>query len=190
MRIALVGLKTHFADEPPHLVEFHGVVGSGGGYHVLLQHDASQVVGAVLQAQLADLLSRRHPGGLEIGKGVVEDNPAKGQGFEVLNTTGALEPQRLVARLIEPGDEPEESAGLFLQFPHPEHMLDAVLNSFHMAEHHGGGGTHAKGMQVAHDAQPFVRRCLEGRDFLADPVHQNLGPAAGHGIHSRPSGTP
>ncbi len=86
--------------------------------------------------------------------------------------------------MVQPGDEAQEPPGLLLEFPDPEHVLDAVLGGLHMAEHHGGRGPHPQPVQGAHDAQPLVGGGLQGGDVLADLVHQDLRSPARHGVHA------
>src|SRR5262249_16473397 len=48
----------------------------------------------------------------------------------------------------------------------------------HMAEHHGRRGPSAELVPDSMNFQPVVREDLATRDRLADPVHEDLGPAA------------
>ena len=64
-----------------------------------------------------------------------------------------------VLGLEGPGDEGGESAGLFLQIVDVLEVIDAMLDGFADAEHHGGGGPHAELVGGAMDAHPVLRSC-------------------------------
>ena len=100
-----MGLKSHLADQALHLIQGHRVVSSRGGHHVFFQHDASKIIGAVLQAQLTDFLPRCDPGGLKVRQAMVQDDTGQGQGLQVFLSAGAFKSLALVTRLVEPRDE-------------------------------------------------------------------------------------
>ncbi len=63
--IPLVRLVAEVRDEPAHVGHGHAEGRAGLRDHVLLDHDAAQVVRAELQGDLADLLALRHPRALD-----------------------------------------------------------------------------------------------------------------------------
>ena len=67
-------------------------------------------------------------------------------------------PSAVLLRLKAPGDEGGESAGFFLKVADDFEVVDALVEGFADAEHHGGGGAHAELMSGAMDAAPS-RRC-------------------------------
>src|SRR6266436_2146663 len=62
---------------------------AGGGDHVFFDEDAADVVGAELQADLADFNSGREPARLDVVD-VVEIQAADGQRFQVVDRSGFL----------------------------------------------------------------------------------------------------
>ena len=62
-------------------------VGTGGGDHVLLDHQAAEVVGAEAQRDLADLAALGDPGGLHVGE-VAEEDARNGQRLQIFDGGG------------------------------------------------------------------------------------------------------
>ena len=65
-----------FANQPLHVGDAHPKGRAGLRNDILLDHDAAQIVRAIFQRDLADFLSLRHPGALDVGK-IIEINPAQ-----------------------------------------------------------------------------------------------------------------
>ena len=61
-----------------------------------------------------------------------------------------------VLRLVAPGDERGEAAGLVLQRAQPQHVLEPLLVGLDRAVHHRRGGAQAGLVRVAHDVEPLV----------------------------------
>ena len=89
-----------------------------------------------------------------------------------------------VVGLEAPGDEGRESAGLFLEAADDFEMVDALLEGFAHAEHHGGGGAHAELVGGAMDADPIFSAAFEAGDAEADVVVEDFGAAAGDGVEA------
>ena len=92
--------------------------------------------------------------------------------------------ERGVRRLEAPWDECREAAGLFLQFIKPLEMIDAVLELFADAEHHGGGRPHAELVSGAMHVEPVFSQTLQTRNFVANFIIENFSAAAGNGIEA------
>ena len=90
----------------------------------------------------------------------------------------------MLLRLEAPGDEGGESAGFFLQVANDFEVVDALIECFADAEHHGGGGAHAELVRGAMDGDPVVGAALEAGDALADVVVEDFGAAAGDGVEA------
>ena len=90
-----------------------------------------------------------------------------------------------VLRLVAPGDERGEAAGLVLQIAQPHHVLDALLVRLHRPVHHRRRRAQAGTMRLAHDAEPLVgRRLAVAVQQLADAVDEDLGAAAGNAVEA------
>ncbi len=76
-------------------------------------------------------------------------------------------------------------SGFFLELADALEMIDAVLQGFAAAEHHGGGGAQAEGMRGAVDFHPVVTGAFEAGDLAADFVVENFRAAAGDGLQAR-----
>ena len=63
-------------------------------------------------------------------------------------------------------------------------VVDALVEGFADAEHHGGGGAHAELMGGAVNADPIFGAALEAGDAFADVVVENFGAAAGDGVEA------
>src|ERR1041385_6906213 len=87
--VALGGDETGVGDDAAEL-GFVGAVANAGGVHdVFFDQDTANIVGAKLQADLADLDAGRQPAGLNVVD-VVEIEPADGQRFQIINGGGFL----------------------------------------------------------------------------------------------------
>src|ERR1035438_10454174 len=64
-------------------------------------------------------------------------------------------------------------------------MVDAVLDGFADAKHHGCSRSHAELMCSAMDLKPVRSQALQTRDFVADFVVENFSSSAGDGIKPR-----
>src|SRR2546423_3332649 len=86
-----------------------------------------------------------------------------------------------VVRLKRPADKRGESAASVLLFAQTAQMLDPVLDSFHMAEHHRRARFQSELMRDLHYFQPRIRIAFQRRDPIANAVYQNFSAAAGNG---------
>ena len=93
-------------------------------------------------------------------------------------------PSAVLPRLKAPGNEGGESAGFFLQLANDFEVIDALVECFAHAEHHGGGGAHAELMGGAMHADPVFGAALQAGDALANFVVEDFGAAAGDGVES------
>ena len=126
------------------------------------------------------------PAGLHVFD-VVEHHAGDREGLEVFDRGGlfpAAAAEGGVAGLEGPGDEGGEAAGFFLEAADDFEVVDALLEGFADAEHHGGGGAHAELVGGAVDADPVLGAAFEARDALADVVVEDLGTAAGDGLEA------
>lgn len=153
-----------------------------GRHHVLLQHDRAEVVRAVVQRQLADLLAGRQPTALDVGD-VVHEEPRDGDHPQVLEERGlrtALEV--VVLGLVRVRDEGAEAARPVLYVTDHPQVLDALGVGLAGAHEHGGGGLDAQVVRRLHDLQPALAALLERGDGLAGPRGQQLGTGTGEGV--------
>ena len=166
---------------------FVGAVADAGGVdHVLFDQNAADVVGAELQADLANLDSRREPARLDVID-VVEIEPADGERLQVIERGRFRNffPERRIFRRENPRNERGESAGVLLNSAQPLEMIHAVANFFAAAEHHRRRGAHAERVRGAVHLFPFVRCALQPRDARAHFVVEDFCAAAGNRIESR-----
>src|SRR5688500_8783766 len=99
-------------------------------YYVLLDHDASHVVAAEAQTQLARLESLGHPGALHVPEAIPAD-PRDRERLQVLHGGGFFldeTAERGVLPLECPRDECREPAGLFLKIAHQVQMVHPLLD--------------------------------------------------------------
>ena len=184
--VALDGAEAGVADDAAKFFLGGAVLGAGGADDVFFEHDAADVVAAEAEAHLQDLQALRDPAGLHVFD-VVEHHAGDGEGLEVLDGGGlfpAAAAESGVAGLEAPGDEGGEAAGLFLELANDFEVVDALLEGFADAEHHGGGGAHAELVGGAVDADPIFGAALEAGDALADVVVEDLCAAAGDGLEA------
>ena len=90
--------------------------------------------------------------------------------------------QVVVVGVVAQGDESLEAAGVILQFPQPQQVIDPVLVLLDVPIEHGGVGVQPQVMSSAMDGKPGVGIGLLGADLPADVRVEDLGPAAGHRI--------
>ena len=156
---------------------------AGGEDDVFLDQDAADVVGAELQAHLADLDPRRQPARLDVID-VVEVEAADGQRLQIIDGGGFRNffPERRIFRREHPRNERGEPAGIFLNAAQALEVIDAVAVLLAAAEHHRGGGAHAERMRDAVHVFPFVGGALEARDARANFVVENFRAAAGNRV--------
>ena len=162
----------------------HAVLGAGGADDVLFDHHAAHVVGAVRQAELPDLAALRDPRRLQVVE-VVEHEPRDRERAQVVDA-GRFDAAELgVLRLIAPGDERGEAAGLVLQIAQPEQVLEPLLHRLDRAVHHRRRRAQAGAMRVAHDVEPLVgRRLVVAVEDLADAIDEDLGAAARNAVET------
>src|SRR5689334_12994141 len=87
--VALGGDETGVGDDAAEFGFVGAVADAGGVHHVFFDEDAANVVGAELQANLADLDAGSEPAGLNVVN-VVEIEAADGQRFQVIHGGGFL----------------------------------------------------------------------------------------------------
>src|SRR5207249_10721344 len=82
-----------------------------------------------------------------------------------------------------PTDKCREPACLVLQLPEPLQGLDALGQSFDVAEHHRTGRTAAEPMPDPVNFEPFIGQAFIDGHCVADPVHEDLTAAARKASH-------
>src|SRR5262245_49992814 len=145
-RIPLLGDEAGIADHAPQFFLARTMMRARGGHHVLLDHDAADVIAAEAQPYLASLQSLSDPGTLHVLE-VFEVNARDREHLQVLDRGCFLfdePPERSVLALERPRDERGESAGLRLQVADQVEMIHPLLDGFTAAEHHRGSGSHAE----------------------------------------------
>ena len=153
-----------------------------GGDHVLLQHDAAEVVHAHVQGHLADVLARGQPRRLQV-RHVVEEQPGHRDEAQVLQV-GRLRAslQMVVLRLVRPRDERPETAGTVLHVADHPQVLDALGGGLAGTHHHGRGRLDAQPVRGLHHLEPTLPGLLERRDRGPRTGRQHLGAGAGDGV--------
>ena len=161
------------------------VAHAGGEHHVFFDQDAAHVVGAELQAHLADLDSRRQPARLDVVD-VVQIQPADGQRLQVIDGRGFRHflAQRGIFRREHPRNERGEAAGIFLDAAQAFEVIDAVAvprrsrtSSWRWC------ACPASARRGA--CLPIRRRCTSGARSRANFVVQNFRAAAGNRVQAR-----
>ena len=136
-----------------HVGNRHSESGTGLGNHVFLDHDAAEVVGAVLEGDLADFLALGDPRTLDIGE-IVQVDSREGLGAQVFVGANCGSAEFRMLGLEGPTNECRERRRRYsvavpgklrlplfrtvLLSPDALQMFDAVLDCFHVSEHHGG----------------------------------------------------
>src|ERR1051325_2974475 len=138
--VPLTRLVAQVADEPLHVGRTHTERGAGLADHVLFDHDAAEIVRAILQRDLSNLRPLGDPGALDVGN-VIEVNARQRLGPEVFVGADGGGPEFGVLGLKRPGDERGETLAAVLLRPHSLEVFNAFLDRFDVAEHHGGGGS-------------------------------------------------
>jgi hypothetical protein len=192
-RVALGGDESGVGDDAAEFTFVGAVADAGGVHHVFFDQDTADVVGAELQADLADLDAGSEPAGLDVIN-IVEIQTADGERFQVIDRCGFLNflAERRIVRSENPWNECGEAAGVFLNAVNTLEMIDAMAQLFAAAEHHGGGGAQAQFVRGAVHIFPIVAGAFEARDFGADFVIENFGAATGNrlqsGVHQAANG--
>ena len=148
-------------------------------HHVLLDHQAAHVVGAVEQRELADLAALRHPTRLNVDE-VVEVEPGDRLRLQVFERAGGRDVvHRGVVGLKRPADKGGEAAGLVLQLAEAVEVLHPLRERLDVAIHHRRRATAAEQVPLPAHLQPLVGHRLATGDGRADAVHEDLTAAAG-----------
>src|SRR5229473_6261475 len=185
-RVALGRDEAGVGDDAAEFAFVGAIFYAGGEDDVFFDEDATDVVGAELQTDLADFNSGRKPAGLDVVD-VVEVEAADGQRFQIIDGSGFLHffSKRGIFGGKHPRNEGGETAGIFLNAPQPFEMVDAMAQLFAAAEHHGGGGAQSQRMGHAVHFFPVITRALQTRNFRADFVVENFRAAARNGLQPR-----
>ena len=64
-------------------------------------------------------------------------------------------------------------------------MLNPLLNSFDVTEHHGRAAASSQSVPDTHDIEPVVGHDFATRDFAADSIDQDFSAATGQTPQSR-----
>ena len=144
---------TKLFDEALHISNGHAEGRAGLRHHILFDHDASKVVGAVLEGDLADFLALGDPRTLDIGE-IVQVDSREGLGAQVFVGANCGSAEFRMLGLEGPTNECRERRRRYsvavpgklrlplfrtvLLSPDALQMFDAVLDCFHVSEHHGG----------------------------------------------------
>src|SRR5204862_5209370 len=108
--VTLVRLVAQVRDQPLHVRHAHAEGRARLRDHVLLNHDAAQIIGAVLQRDLANVRTLRHPGTLDV-RDVVQVNPAQRLGPQIFMRADRRRFQLRVLGLKRPGNGRGEATG-------------------------------------------------------------------------------
>src|SRR5881628_125835 len=106
--VPLARFVAEVLDEPLHVRHRHAEGRPRLRHDILLDHDTAQIIRAVLESDLANILTLRDPGTLHIGN-VVEVNPAQRLGPQILVCADSWRLELRVLRLKSPRDESSES---------------------------------------------------------------------------------
>src|SRR5258708_21676632 len=149
-RVALGGDEAGVGDDAAEFRFVGAVADAGGVHHVFFDQYTADVVGAELQADLADLDAGSEPAGLDVIN-IVEIQTADGERFQVIDRCGFRNflAERRIVRSENPWNERGEAAGILLNAANTLEMIDAMAQLFAAAEHHGGGGSQAQVVRVA-----------------------------------------
>src|SRR5258705_13385125 len=130
-RVALRGPEAGVGDDAAKLFFVGAVPDARGEHHVFLNQNAADVVGAKLQANLANLDARREPARLDVID-VVEIQAADRERLQIIDGGGFLHllAERRIFRRENPRDESREATGFFLKLADPVEMIHAVLQRF------------------------------------------------------------
>ena len=118
---------------------------------------------------------------------ICEEQARDGEILQVFHGRGFVPlaaAQRSVLRLECPWDKRRKPAGFFLQTVDSLQVVDAVLELFADAEHHGGSGSHAELVRSAVHVQPVFSQALQTRNTMTNFVVQNFRAATRDGIES------
>src|SRR5687767_12725350 len=99
----------HILDEPFHIGDPHAKGRARGTNHVLFDHDAPEIVRAVLEGHLPNVQALRNPGTLHTGN-VVQINAAERLGAKIFVRPDGRALENRVVWLKCPADESGESA--------------------------------------------------------------------------------
>ena len=91
----------------------------------------------------------------------------------------------LPPRLVRPDNHGNEPASLILQLAQPVQVIEAMLERFPEAEHHGSRSAQSQPVRFAMDRQPLRGVDFHRADAGADFIVQNLGSRARNGIQTR-----
>src|SRR5206468_2179604 len=105
---SLVGLIAEVANEPAHIGDAHAKSGAGLRDDVLLDHDATQIIGTEFERDLADLLSLSHPRALD-ARDIIEVNSRECLGPQIFMSSNGWRPQLRMLGLEGPADERGET---------------------------------------------------------------------------------
>src|SRR5438445_13774932 len=135
--VALGGYEAGVGDDAAELGFVGAVFHAGGEDNIFFDEDAADIIGAELQADLADFNARSEPAGLDVVK-VVEVQTADGKRLQVIDSCGLLNflAERGIFRCKDPGDDGGESSGVLLNSPQPVVMIHAMAELFSAAAHH------------------------------------------------------
>src|SRR5690348_189267 len=184
-RVALHRVVTGVRNDAAQFGFVGAIAHARGIDDVFLDQDAAHVVGAELQADLANLDSGREPAGLNVVN-IVQIEPADGERLEVIGRGrfgNALAEGSIFGR-EDPGDERGESGGVFLNAADALEVIYAVTILFAAPEHHGRGGAQTERVRGAMHVLPFVGSALEAGDALADFIVEDFGATAGNGAEA------
>ena len=87
-------------------------------------------------------------------------------------------PHRVVVGVERQGDERLEPAGLVLQGPRPQHVVDALVGGLDVPVEHGHVRAHAEPVRGPVDVQVAVGAAFVVANLAADALREHLGPSA------------
>src|SRR5262245_16656070 len=186
-RVALHRGLASVTDDPEQLRPRQAGRGLGPRHvlHALVLEGAVHVVGAEVERDRRRLLAEQHPVRLDVRE-VVEEQPRRGDGSQILCRRRGPRHQARRPDLIRQRDEGEEPAGRILLRPEPEQMIDPLGRRLDVAVEHGRVGPDAERVGDAVDLAPAVAVGLAGvAELFRQPRGEDLGAAAGHRLQAR-----
>ena len=184
-RVAFDGLPPRLADHIEHLGVGQGLhaVGNRVSGDFVLQNAAVHVIRAVPQRHLRHRRGVHDPERLDVGH-VVQHEPRYRDLPKIHLTRRSRQVfDRRTFRVPRQGDEGQQAVRLVLQFTQFHEVVDFLLRLFHVTVQHGGVRRQAHLVGDARGLEPLVRIRLGLKKFLVDPFAEDLGPAAGQGVH-------
>ena len=149
----------------------------------LLGHGPDEVVGAEVERDRRELLADLDPVRLDVVDVVEEEARGRDDAQVEEAARGGEVRERRPVGVEGERDEAEEALRLVLQLADPHEVVDALLVGLDRAVEHRDVRPDAVHVAEARDLEPPLAVDLVRADDVADPLREDLGPAAGAGVH-------